>query len=178
MQDWNVSTWIALLALVVSLLSFVAAAWASYIGHQSLAHARKTYDEQLSLSFERERSQLLQLISQNQSVFEKNRLRVSTLQARINASPQPVRELLHREVDLLTGYLPQLDGAIRQCSSLWHEAAEWNQTKGIHALVHHQARYRALMEEDQVVHQQGLVMVDATEDKLAKAHVYVSGATR
>ncbi|WP_349812101.1 hypothetical protein ABQ179_011835 [Xanthomonas dyei] len=178
MQNFDTSTWISILALVVSLLSLAAAIWASYVGQQSLSHARKTYDEQLSISFVRERSQLLQLITQNQAVLEKTRLRIGALKAKFDASPQPAQVLLHNYTDLFTEYLPRIEGSIRQCSALWHEVAEWDERKGIHALVHHQARYRALMEDDQIAHDQGLIMVGIVEQKLSDAMAYFSGATR
>lgn len=178
MHDLNTTTWISILALVVSVLSFAAAVWSSYVGHQSLSHARKIYDEQLSISFARERAQLLQLITQNQAVLEKTRLRVGALKVRFDAAPQSAQVLLHRHTDLFTDYLPRIEGSIRQCSSLWHEVSEWDERKGIHALVHHQARYRALMEDDQIAHDQGLVMVGIVEEKLSQATAYVSGATR
>lgn len=178
MQNWDTSIWISVLALVVSILSFAAAIWASYVGHHSLSHARKTYDEQLSISFARERAQLLQLITQNQAVLDKTRLRIGAIKAKFDAAPQPAQALLHRYTDLFTEYLPRIEGSIRQCSALWHEVAEWDERKGIHALVHHQARYRALMEDDQIAHDQGLIMVGIVEENLSKATAYVSGAIR
>lgn len=178
MKYLDTSTWISILALVVSLLSLAAAIWASYVGQQSLSHARKTYDEQLSISFVRERSQLLELITQNQSVLEKTRLRIGALKANFDASPQPVKVLLHSYTDLFTEYLPRIEGSIRQCASLWNEVAEWDERKGIHALVHHQARYRSLMQGDQIAHDQGLIMVGIVESKMSEAVAYVSGATR
>lgn len=178
MDNWDTSTWVAVIALVVSVLSLVAAIWASYVGHQSLAHARATYDEQLSISFARERAQLLQLISQNQAVLQKTRITVGALKEKFEAAPQPAQALLHNFTGLFTEYLPRLEGSIRQCTALWHEVSEWDQRRGIHALVHHQARYRALMEDDLIAHDQGLIMVGIVEEKLAKALEHVSGATR
>ena len=178
MENWDSSTWISVIALVVSALSLAAAIWASYVGHQSLKHARETYDEQLSISFARERAQLLQLITQNQAVLQKTFITVGALKAKFDASPQPVQVLLHNFTNLFTEYLPRLEGSIRQCAALWHEVSEWDQRRGIHALVHHQARYRALMEDDLIAHDQGLIMVGIVEEKLAKATEYVAGATR
>lgn len=178
MENWDSSTWISVLALVISALSLAAAVWASYVGQQSLSHARKTYDEQLSISFARERSQLLQLITQNQAVLEKTRITIGALKAKFDAAPQPVQALLRNYTNLFTEYLPRIEGSIRQCSALWHEVSEWDEKRGIHALVHHQARYRALMEDDLTAHDQGLIMVGLVEEKLAQATAYVSGTTR
>jgi hypothetical protein len=177
-MQFDTSTWISILALVVSVLSLAAAVWSSYVGQQSLAHSRKTYDEQLSISFARERAQLLQLITQNQAVLEKTRLRIGAIKAKFDAAPKPAQVLLHRYTNLFTEYLPRIEGSIRQCSSLWQEVSEWDEHKGIHALVHHQARYRALMEDDQIAHDQGLIMVGIVEEQLSQAVTYVSGATR
>ena len=178
MENWDSSTWISVLALVISALSLAAAVWAPYVGQQSLSHARKTYDEQLSISFARERSQLLQLITQNQAVLEKTRITIGALKVKFDAAPQPVQALLRNYTNLFTEYLPRIEGSIRQCSALWHEVSEWDEKRGIHALVHHQARYRALMEDDLTAHDQGLIMVGIVEEKLAQATAYVSGTTR
>ena len=178
MQDWDSSTWIAILALVVSVLSLASAFWAAHTSYKALSHARETYAEQLSLSFARERAQLLELITKNQAVLEKTRLRIGALKQNFDAAPQPAQVLLHNFTSLFTEYLPRIEGGIRQCVALWDEVAEWDERTGIHALVHHQAKYRALMENDQIAHEQGLVMVGMVEEKLAQATAYVSGATR
>lgn len=50
-------------------------------------------------------------------------------------------------------HFPLIEGGIRQCAALWLEVSNRDDARGIHALAH-QARYRVLMEEDQISHNQ------------------------
>jgi len=178
MYGWNASTWISVLSLVISVVSVAAAAWSAWIARKTLTHARNTYGEQLHISFERERSALLDLITRNRSEFEKTRLRLDSLKAKCESSPQPVKEMLRKDVCLLDEQLLKVEGAIRQCWSLWDEVARWSNDTGIHGLVHHQSRYKALIEDDRFDQDTWLMVAEAFEQKLIKAHEYVSGATR
>lgn len=40
MELWDTSTWIAIIALVVSALGFVTSVWSAWVSHRGLAHAR------------------------------------------------------------------------------------------------------------------------------------------
>lgn len=178
MQTWDTATWISVLALVVSGLSFAAAVWAAWISHRSLAHARAVHDEERRLSFERERSQLLEVINDSRLLLERTRIKIGTLKARFDAAPQPVKALLGSYTALFTDYLPRVEAGSRQCAMLWDEVATWSTDTGIHALVRHQAKFRALVNDDQIAHDQGLFLVGVFEEKMAQAHAYVSNATR
>ena len=178
MKAWDTSTWVAVLALVVSGFSLLAAAWAAWVSHRTLEHARAVHAEERRISFERERSQLLEVVNTSRLLLERTRIKIGTLKARFDAAPQPVRAILANYTDLFTEYLPRIEAGVRQCNALWSEIAEWNQDTGIHALVHHQAKFRALVNDDQIAHDQGLFLVGVFEEKMAQAAVYVSGATR
>jgi len=177
MKAWDTSTWVAVLALVLSGLSFLAAAWAAWVSHRTLEHARTVHAEERRISFERERSQLLEVVNTSRLLLERTRIKIGTLKARFDAAPQPVRAVLANYTNLFTVYLPRVEAGVRQCNALWSEIAEWNQDTGIHALVHHQAKFRALVNDDQIAHDQGLFLVGVFEEKMTQAAAYVSGAT-
>lgn len=178
MNNWDTSTWVAVLALVVSILSFLAAAWATWVSHRTLQHARSVHAEDRRIAFERERSQLLEVINASRLLLERTRIKIGTLKAQFEAAPQPVQVLLANYTGLFTEYLPRVEAGARQCGLLWSEVAEWTQDTGIHALMQHQAKFRALVNDDQIAHDQGLFLVGVFEEKMAQARSYVSGATR
>ena len=178
MNTWDTSTWIAILALVVSGLSFLAAMWAAWISHRTLKHAQTVHQEERRLSFERERSQLLEVVNTSRLLLERTRIKIGTLKARFDAAPQPVHGLLRNYTSLFTEYLPSVEAGVRQCGLLWSEIAEWDEDTGIHSLVRHQAKYRALVNDDQIAHDQGLFLVGVFEEKMAQALEQISNAQR
>jgi hypothetical protein len=178
MSTWDTATWVSILALVVSCLSFMAALWAAWVSHHTLAHARDVHSEDQQIAFERERSELLEVINTSRMLLEKTRIRIGTLKARFDAAPQPVKALLVNYTSLFSEYLPRIEAGCRQCHALWDEVAAWDDEKGIHALVHHQAKFRKLVGDDQVAHDNGIFLVEIFEEKMAKALSYVSHATR
>lgn len=169
MENFNTSTWVSFLALAISILSAAAAVGSMLIARKSLEHTKNTSSDDRRISFERERSALLDLITRNRSQFDRTRLRIDKLKARYNSSPDPVKELLRQNVKVLDEHLSKTDGAIRQCWSLWDEVAEWNADNGIHALVHHQARYKTLVEDDRFDEATWIMGIDAFEELLANA---------
>ena len=178
MNSWDTTTWVSILALVVSCLSFLAALWAACVSHRTLAHAREVHSENQSIVFERERSELLEVINTSRMLLENTRIRIGTLKARFDAAPQPVKALLANYTSLFSDYLPRIEAGSRQCHALWDEVAGWDDEKGIHALVHHQAKFRKLVGDDQIAHDSGIFMVEVFEEKMAKATSYVTHATR
>ena len=176
MNAWDTSTWVSIVALVVSALSFFAAMWAAWVSHRTLEHARAVHQEERRLSFERERSQLLETINTSRLLLDRTRIKIGTLKAQFDAAPQPVQALLQNYTDLFTDYLPRVEAGVRQCGMLWSEIAEWNQDTGIHALVQHQAKLRAVVNDDQIAHDQGLFLIGVFEEKMAEATEYVSNA--
>lgn len=178
MSSWDTPTWISVLALVVSGLSFLAAVWAAWVSHRTLAHAREVREDELRITFERERTELLEVINTSRTLLEQTRVRIGTLKARFDAAPQPVQALLKNYTNLFTEYLPRVEAGVRQCNALWNEVADWDQEKGIYALVHHQARFRKLVSDDQMAHDTGVFLVNVFEEKMAKAADYASHATR
>jgi hypothetical protein len=156
----------------------MAAAWAAWISHQTFEHARQVHREERRVGFERERSQLLEAISASKLLLDKTRIEIGALKARFDAAPQQVHVLLQGYTDLFTDYLPRIEAGVRQCTALWSEVANWNEDTGIHALVRHQAQFRALATNDQIAHDQGLFLAGAFEEKMTRAMEYVSSATR
>ena len=178
MSTWDAAAWISILALVVSCLSFIAALWAAWVSHRTLEHARDVHSGDQQIAFERERSELLEVINTSRMLLEKTRIRIGTLKARFDVTPQPAKALLVNYTSLFSEYLPRIEAGCRQCNALWDEVAAWDDEKGIHALVHHQAKFRKLVGDDQLAHDTGIFLVEVFEEKLAKAMSYVSHASR
>ena len=170
--------WVSILALAVSALSFIAAGWAAWVSHRTLNHAQRVHLEDRRVSFERERSQLLEIINTSRSLLDRTRIKIGTLKANFDASPQPVQRLMQSYANLFTEYYPRIEAGVRQAAMLWDEVAEWDQDRGIQGLVRHQARFRALLHEDQVAHDQGVFLVNIFEAKFAEATKRVAEAAR
>jgi hypothetical protein len=166
---WDTATWVSVSALAVSGLSFFAAAWAAWVTHRTLSHAKRVHEEDRRVSFERERSALLEVINASRSLLDKTRIRIGTLKANFDAAPEPVRKLMQGYTNLFTDYYPRVEGGVRQAGMLWDEVANWSEDTGIHGLVRHQAKFRALLHEDQVAHDQSVFLVGVFEHELAKA---------
>lgn len=175
MQD---SMWLSILALTVSVLSFLAAAWSAWISHQSLAHARRSYKEQMEISFERERSQLLTFFLTSKDSFERALARLNAMKAKVESSPKAAQVLIHRELEDLSRYQTSMEQAIRQAYALWNEVYEWNSKHGARTLAHHQSQYQALINDDKRALDLALVFAGALEEKLRQAVTFVSGTTR
>lgn len=178
MSSWDTTTWIAIWALFVSVLSFFAAAWAAWVSHRALVHTRRAHDEERRITIERERSQLLEILNSSMSTLDKARIEIGALKAEFDAAPQSVQVLLKNYTQLFTEYLPRIESGARQAAALWNEVAAWDPETGIHALVQHQSRFRALLHEDQVAYEQGLHLVGRFREKLEMAREYVSQAVR
>lgn len=157
------------MALAVSALSFFASVWAAWVSHRTLAHERDMREDERRITFERERSELLEVINTSRMLLEQTRLRIGTLKARFDAAPQSVRALLGNYTGLFTEFLPRVEGGVRQCNALWDEVAAWDQDNGSFSLVHHQARFRKLVNDDQLAHDNGVFLVEVFEEKMAKA---------
>ena len=169
MNTWDTATWISIIALVVSAMSFFAAMWAAWVSHRTLQHARKSHQQELELTFERERSELLEVIGQSRLLLDRTRIRIGTLQARFDAAPDQVKTMLANYTSIFTEYLPSIEGALRQCNSLIDEVSDWDRSTGIAALVRHQARFRTLIHNDQIAHDQGIFLVDTFYEKFGQA---------
>ena len=178
MVTWDNSAWISVLALAVSVLSFVAAIWAAWTSHRTLRQAERVRDEDRKITFERERSQLLEIINDSRSLLNKTRIHIGALKADFDAAPQSVRELMHNYTDLFDEYLPGIEAGVRQTTMLRNEVTSWNDDTGIPALVRNQAKFRALVHDDEVAHDQGFVLVAMFEKKFSAAVDYVKYASR
>jgi len=178
MQTWTASTWLSILALAVSVLSFLAAAWSAWISHRSLDHARHGYKEQMDISFERERSRMLTFFLQSKASFENALTRLDALKAKAESSPKAAQMLVHRDLEELSRHQASMEQAARQASALWNEIAEWSSKDGMGTLAHHQSQYQALFEDDKIALNVAVVFVGSFEEKLCQAVAYVSGATR
>ena len=169
MENLSTTTWISVLALAISVISAAAAIGSVLIARKSLQHTKSTSSEERWVSFERERSALLDLITRNRSEFEKIRFRISSLKARYESSSEVVKKELREDAKLLDEHLYKTEGAIRQCWSLWDEVAKWDAATGIHALVHHQARYKTLVEDDRFDEAAWIIEINAFEENLIEA---------
>lgn len=178
MQHWDMPTWISVLALVVSGLSLSAAVWAAWVSHRTLTHAKRVHDEDRRLLFERERAALLEVINTSRGILDRTRIRIGTMKANFDAAPTPVKNLLSNYTGLFTEYYPRVEAGVRQASALWDEVASWSEQTGVQAIVQHQAKYRALLHEDQVAHDQSIFLVETFERKFAEATERVASVPR
>jgi hypothetical protein len=178
MEAWDTSTWIAVIAVVVSALGFGTSVWSARVSHRGLAHAREVHEQERRENFERQRSALLEVINASRSTLDRTRVDIGTLKAIFDAEPEPVRALLSNYVSLFTEYLPRVEGGVHQAGALWDEVAEWDTRAGMSALIHHEARYRALLHDDQMVRDHALYMINVFNEKLAQARSYVSNSQR
>lgn len=178
MQAWTASTWLSILALVVSVLSFLAAAWSAWISHRSLDHARHSYKEQMEISFERERSQMLTFFQQSRASFESALARLDALKAKTESSPKAARMLMHRDLEELSRLQTSMEQAARQAYALWNEVADWSPKDGTRTLAHHQSQYQALIDDDKIALDLTLIFAGSFEEKLRQAVNYMSGTPR
>lgn len=63
---------------------------------------------------------------------------------------------------------------MHQAGALWDEVAEWDPRTGMSALIHHEARYRALLHDDQMVREHALYMINVFNEKLEQARTHAS----
>ena len=85
--------------------------------------------------------------------------------------------MLVNYVSLFTEYLPQVEGSVRQTGALWDEVAEWDPRTGMSALIHHEARFRALLHEDQMVRDHALYMINVFKEKLEQARAHAANTS-
>ena len=96
------------------------------------------------MTFEKERSELLEVINTSRSILDKTRIEIGTLKAQFDSESARVQSLLVNYTDLLTEFLPRVEAGVIQATTLWNEVAEWSFKTGINAMVAHQSRFRAL----------------------------------
>lgn len=142
------TTLIALIALIVSVCGIIVSIWSAVVSHKALNHNRNSYDEQQRIAFEKERSQLLEIFNDSRKLHDKTLIEIETLITQFDSESDAVKALLRNHKDVLNENLKKINGALRQANSLWSEVAEWDERQGLHALAHHQARYRALVLDD------------------------------
>ncbi|PPD53786.1 MAG: hypothetical protein CTY10_08255 [Methylotenera sp.] len=171
MEDEKLIAWIA---LGISILSFGTSIWSAFIGHRSYNHTKSVHETELELAFEKERSELLEIINTSRSILDKTRIEIGTLKAEFDSEHAKVQALLANYTNLFTEFLPRIEAGVTQATMLWNEVAEWNFKTGIKAMVSHQSRYRALIHEDQTVHESALYCIKVFRDKLDRAKLAVS----
>lgn len=178
MDTSDSSTWLSIIAIVVSALSFFAAAWAAWVSKMTLDHAKAVHQDDRRIAFERERSNLLEIINTSRSLLDKTRIRIGTLKANFEASPEYLRVHMQPYTSLFTDYYPRIEQSVRQAGMLWDEVAEWDLDTGVHGLVRHKAKFCALLHEDQVAHDQGLFLVGIFEQEFERAYKAGVAATK
>ena len=176
--NWGTSTWIAVVALIISVLSFATSAWSAWVSHRGLAHTRDAHEQERRDTFERQRLALLEVINISRSTLDRTRVEIGALKAIFDAEPQQVRALLSNYSKLFTEYLPKVEGGVRQAGALWDEVAEWDRSVGTSALIQHEARFRALLHGDQMIREHAEYMINVFNEKLEQARTLVSGVQR
>lgn len=171
MEDQTLIAW---LALGISVLGFGTSIWSVWVSHRSYGHSRLVHEEEKRLSFEKERSELLEIINTSKNILDKTRIDIGTLKAKFEDEPPEVKSMMNNYTNLFTEFLPQIEGGVRQATSLWDEVAEWSPETGIYALVMHQARFRALIHNDQTAHESALYCIGVFKEKLGIAKMVVS----
>lgn len=178
MPPWDTSIWIAVIALGISALGFATSVWSVWVSHRALAHTCEVHEQERRESFERQRTALLEVINTSRSTLDRTRVDIGTLKAIFDAEPEPVRALLSNFSSLFTEYLPKVEGGVRQAGALWAEVAEWDPRTGTSALIHHEARFRALLHDDQMVRDHALYMINVFKEKLELARSHVGKSVR
>ncbi len=169
------NNWISISAFAISILSLIAAGWSSWISHRALKHTREVYEQESTLSFAKEKAELLEVINTSRRLLDATRIAIELLQSQFSAEPKPVQEMMRNYTNLFTEYLPQIEGSLRQATSLWNEVFDWNEKTGRSTLVHHQAKFRALIHEDQVAHDSAIYCISVFKRELNKARmIYAS----
>jgi hypothetical protein len=171
MEDQTLIAW---LALGISALGFVTSIWSAWVSHRSYSHSRLAHEEEKRLAFEKERSELLEIINSSRKILDKTRIEIGTLKAQFEAEPQEIQALMVNYTNLFTEYLPKVEGGVRQATALWDEVAEWSPETSIYAMVMHQARFRALIHDDQTAHESALYCIGVFKEKLELAKKVVN----
>ena len=78
---------------------------------------------------------------------------------------------LSNYISLFTEYLPKVECGVRQARMLWEEVADWDESIGTSAIIHHEAKFRALLHEDQMVYEHALYMIAVFNEKLEQAQI-------
>lgn len=173
MEDQKLIAWIA---LGISVLSFGTSVWSAWISHRSYNHAKSVHDTEQELAFEKERSELLEVINTSRSILDKTRIEIGTLKAQFDAEPARVQALLVNYTDLFTEFLPRVEAGVSQATAIWNEVAEWSFKTGINAMVAHQSRFRALIHEDQTAHESALYCIGVFKEKLDRAKLAIKAS--
>ena len=156
-------------ALIISIVSLLTAAWSGWISHKALRHSEKTTEEDKRLQFVKEKAELLEIINTSRKILDRTRIEISTLKAEFDAEPDQIKQIMANYTNLFTEFLPAVTGGARQASTLWGEVFEWPEKNGMVALVHHQAKFRALLHEDQVANDSAVYCINVFKEKLLVA---------
>ena len=154
----DASDLIAAFALVVSLLS----AWISYRAYRYTIRMR---EEELQLTFSREKSEFLVRIDRARKTFDKLEQRLKSLLGTIDCESGSARMVLANEAEKLRADLKYLEGCQRQAWSLWDETYEMRQS----GLAHHKPRFLGLIEDDEHFASESQLRCDRIEEAITKA---------
>ena len=158
----DASTTIASLALIVS----IVAVFISYKAHK---HTVSAHELATTLSFERDKSELLSYVEQSRNLFSDARREVELAQFVLGHEPLAVQQALTSYQALFTDFLPKLVGAERNATGVWEEIFEWRDKSGRSAFAHHAPRFRASLENDRVAHEMALKCARELKNQMARA---------
>lgn len=154
---------------VIALLALAVSIWAAVTSHKSHAHAIKVHEIDVTLAFERDKSELLSYLEQSRNLFSAARREIELARYVLEREPPVVQAALASYRSLFTDFLPRLIGAERQVNSLWDEIYEWRDKSGRSAFAHHVPRYRALVENDRIAHEMALKCAAEFNETLERA---------
>ncbi|WP_242164977.1 hypothetical protein [Lysobacter sp. M15] len=154
----DASDLIAAFALVVSLLS----AWISYRAYR---YTVRTREEELQLTFSREKSEFLVRIDKARKTFDRLEQRLKALLGAIDRGSDDEVAVLADEAERLRADLKYLEGCQRQAWSLWEETYEMSQS----GFAHHKPRFLGLIEDDEHFASESQLRCDRAEEAITKA---------
>jgi hypothetical protein len=174
----DASVLIAVLAVAVSVGSFVVSIWATRISKRTLEYAAGVQRDAERREFERVRTDLLNQIADIRALLDLTRLEIRTLQANFSAEPPAVQALMGNFTGLFTEYLPKLETALRGAEECWLKVARWEETKTHKELMEAKAILYRSLQDDRSAHDSGMYLVTRFSIHLDEARQRVLSTQR
>lgn len=174
MPHWEASTWIASVAVLISILSLGASLWSALISYRGLLHTFESAKRDERVRFLRQRAALLDAINTRRSILDRTRVEIGTIKAIFDAEPHSVKLLLANYSSLFSDYLSTVEREVQQTTARWDEVASWTTGIGIDALIDEEARFRSIHHDAQMARDNAQYMVVEFKEKLALARKYTT----
>lgn len=155
---------------IIATSALVVSVGSAFVSYSAFRHSVNVHELETTLAFERGKSELLMHVEQSRNLFSSAQREIENVKFVLAYEPPQVQGVLGSYDDLFTEFLPKLVGAERQATSLWNEIYEWRDKSGRSAFAHHTPRFRALLEDDRVVHQSALKCVAELRSQIIRAH--------